>query len=171
MRTVDALIAARDFFVANPTRWTTGALVRESDHRPACFCALGGIAKVTGCFDDNGNRPAAGIGMSCTNGPATGNSIPIPELSRVTLRQFQKAGADLAAAFNAVRYANAASGKLFPKSKAGTGTLKDGSIMIVNDTDGYQATIQCFNLAIKLAKRRTIWGNASRKPQAQAVAQ
>ncbi len=173
MRTVDALIAARDFFVSNPHRWTTGAIAVERAEGNVCFCALGGISKVTGCVSDKGEF-AQNVSISCVNGP-TGvydrhrdNYQPIGGLGRDTLNRFSADGIELAAAATAVKYANFAAAELFPNHSRADKVEHTGTLMSVNDSVGYDAVIKCFDLAIKRATRRHINGD---KPRTQAVAQ
>lgn len=174
MKTVDALIAASDFFVANPGRWTRASLASHHNNRgDTCFCALGGISLVTGCLTPDGAR-ANKVGVGVTSGPVSANVgrgiytneyTPIEELSKRELAAFQAAGVHLLAARGAVKYANAASKVVFGEPsimEANDDTLRGG---------GYNTVIKILNLAIKNAKRRHINGDRKKASTVQAVAQ
>ena len=171
MKTVDALIAARDFFVNNPDRWIQGALHKVKGGKD-CFCALGGLSLVTGCMATNGAR-LGGVTISTIRGPygiggADVKATLVMYLSQKVLNDLVSHGVHLKAASNAVSYLGAVAKKLYGDS--GIRSDGHGSIMTVNDSVGYDAVITCFNAAITNAKRRHINGDRRKKP-VQAVAQ
>lgn len=186
MRTVDALIHARDMFLSDPKSWTRGALHAKKAGKD-CYCALGGISLVTGCIAPDGTR-APGVAVSCTSGPHAADVRPentgygdsdfygINQLPAKTLLTYQRRGVHLKAALGAVRYLTAAVRKLYGE---------DVSIVVVNDHGGtyrparadadgsqeaynYGLIIRAFNLAIRNAKRRHINGDR-KKAVAQTV--
>ena len=172
MKTVDALIAARDFFVNNPDRWVQGALHRVKGSKD-CFCALGGLSLVTGCMATSGAR-LGGVAISTIRGPygLAGKGIPLSavrpaeSLSQKVLNELISQGIHLKAASNAVSYLGAVAKNLY--GQAGTDTGGGGSIMMVNDSVGYDGVIACFNAAITNAKRRHINGDRKKPVQASA---
>jgi hypothetical protein len=175
MKTVDALIAARDFFLNDPDAWTQAALHFQKSNGKHCFCALGGISLVTGCIGATGCQ-AGRVAVSCIAGP-TGVAMTgecgfifyqnIEELPRAVTDGLAARGVHVVAARNAVRYANEAARSLY--GNAAVGRDGNGSIMVANDQLGYDAVIACFNLAIKNAKRRHITGDRQKTKSVQAV--
>ncbi len=158
MRTVDALIAARDFFTSDPCNWTHGGLssVRGRGKNKHRFCAIGGISLVTGCLKENG-LPARDVVVSSIAGPIgvrdiNGKSIPIGALPKEMLRLYSREGVELLAAHNAIRYAEVATRQLHGD---------DYDLVAVNDTAelGYPAILRILDTAIKNAKRRHIKGS------------
>ena len=169
MKTVDALIAARDFFVNNPDRWVQGALHRVKGNKD-CFCALGGLSLVTGCMATSGAR-LGGVAISTIRGPygiggAGVSATPVLYLSQKVLNELISQGIHLKAASNAVSYLGAVAKNLY--GQAGTDSGGGGSIMMVNDSVGYDGVIACFNAAITNAKRRHINGDRKKPVQASA---
>lgn len=177
MKTVDALIAARDLFASDPTNWTRGGL-RKRIGGKNCYCALGGISLVTGCISADGER-AENVAVSCTEGPkgVTSNEgwslMEIGELSQSVLLKFAAKNVHLLAAKGAIEYLSAACEQLFGEKSIihvnDVGPNK-GALTPSNAEVGYATIMKAFDRAIRNAKRRHITGDR-KKAAVQAVAQ
>ncbi len=157
MRTVDALTAARDFFLYDPSNWTKASLALIKNNGKACFCALGGISLVTGCMTEGGARHPR-VAVSSVSGPwgaetseYTGFRTEFAQLPKHIINLLRDDGVELAAAVGAVKYLRAACEQLF----------REASIVTINDDAnyGYADIMKAFDLAIKNAKRRHINGD------------
>lgn len=173
MKTVDVLIAARNFFINDPSRWTAGALHKLVDGKD-CFCAIGAMSLVSGCISESGLR-AQRVVVSCTLGP-TGfinadysRTTPIAALSAKLLSDLEKDGIHLKAGAGAAKYLEAACRKLFGHSVI---TVNDGCTVSAHPRErtlGYQGIMKAFDLAIKNAKRRHITGDRKKSVKATCV--
>lgn len=49
MKTSEILVSARAL-IANPLHWMQGDYIKEAENEPTCYCSLGAIGKVVGCY-------------------------------------------------------------------------------------------------------------------------
>ena len=176
MKTVDALIAARDFFINDPSRWTKGALHKVVNGKN-CFCALGAVSLVSGCLNGDGAR-VPGVAVSCTFGPIGfkeagpakffTDATTINALSRKVLGDLEKYGIHLKAGAGAVKYLSAACHQLFG-STVNIVTVNDGRLWASSGAEqgyGYNGIMKAFDVAITNAKRRHITGDRKKSVKA-----